>query len=442
MMPDTLSQALCQLPSAIVSLLTSAGEVKAGELIARSGVLLGKSGNVRGARIALCGLSPESLVEALVAFDGIASAMLLLPASLDKATLDGLIEAAGCTHRLDADALRVAPIVSMKGAEAAPTLQTRWLLATSGTTGAPKLIEHTLASLTRAVKRDLLKGAEYTWGLLYDPCRFAGLQVVLQALLSGSRLALPGSLAFEDQLAALLAHRVNALSATPSLWRKLLMDDRLARLRLKQLTLGGEIADQQILDALKGQFPDARVVHIYASTEAGTGFVVQDGQAGFPSGWLNSGKEPLLRVSEAGHLLIKPAILAGGREIAGRLDAEGYLDTQDLVRVRGDRVHFLGRASGAINVGGNKVNPEEVENIIREVKAVADVRVFGKASSMMGQLVAAEVVLVGGYEPILLRKEILQHCREMLRGWQIPVSISFVEDLKANAAGKKERVRI
>lgn len=442
MMSVTLSQALQRLPPATVSLLISAGEVKAGELTVRSGALLSKSGDVNGARIALCGLAPESLVEALVAFDGIASAMLLLPASLDKATLNYLIEAAGCTHRLDADALQVARIVPTKDAKEALTPQTRWLLATSGTTGTPKLIEHSLAGLTRTVKRDLLRGAEYTWGLLYDPCRFAGIQVVLQALLSGSRLALPDSLAFEDQLTALLAHRVNALSATPSLWRKLLMDGRLAQLKLKQLTLGGEIADQQILDALKGRFPDARLIHIYASTEAGTGFAVQDGHAGFPASWLNSGKEPSLRVSEAGHLLIRPAILAGGREIAGRLDTEGYLDTQDLVKIQGDRVYFLGRASGAINVGGSKVNPEEVENIIREVKAVVDVRVFGKASSMMGQLVAAEVVPAVGHEPTALRKEILQHCREMLQGWQIPVSISFVEELKANAAGKKERVRI
>lgn len=440
MMPDTLSQAICRLPSATVSLLTSAGEVKAGELIARAGVLLGKSSNLRGARIALCGLSPESLINALVAFDGIADAMLLLPASLDTATLDRLIEAAGCTHRLNTDAIRVDPIFPIQGVEEVHAPQTRWLLTTSGTTGAPKLIEHTLAGLTRTVKRDLLRGAEYKWGLLYDPCRFAGIQVVLQSLLSGSRLVLPDSLAFDDQLAALIAHRVNALSATPSLWRKLLMNGRLAQLPLKQLTLGGEIADQQILDALKRQFPDARVVHIYASTEAGTGFAVHDGRAGFPTGWLDSGKEPFLRVSEAGHLLIKQAILAEGQEIAGRLDSEGYLDTQDLVRPEGDRVYFLGRASGAINVGGNKVNPEKVENIIRDVKTVADVRVFAKASSLMGQLVAAEVVPVGGYEPNQLRKEILQHCREKLKGWEIPVSISFVEDLKANAAGKKERV--
>ena len=46
------------------------------------------------------------------------------------------------------------------------------------------------------------------------------------------------------------------------------------------------------------------------------------------------------------------------------------LDTQDLVRVEGERVYFLGMASGAINVGGNKVNPEEVENHIRNVCGV------------------------------------------------------------------------
>ncbi len=60
-----------------------------------------------------------------------------------------------------------------------------------GTTSTPKLVAHTLQSLTRPTKRDLSRGAELRWGLLYDLTRFAGLQVYLQALAGGSLLLLP-----------------------------------------------------------------------------------------------------------------------------------------------------------------------------------------------------------------------------------------------------------
>ena len=82
---------------------------------------------------------------------------------------------------------------------------------------------------------------------------------------------------------------VNAMSATPTLWRKILMSDASRSLALRSITLGGEIADQQVLSTLASTYPSARIRHIYASTEAGTGFSVTDGKAGFPVSFLENG---------------------------------------------------------------------------------------------------------------------------------------------------------
>lgn len=394
-----------------------------------------------GSRIALSGLSARALMTAFVAFDGNVEAMLLLPSSLDDATIDRLITSAGCTHLMDADGI-CALQSRTAGDTESDVAATQWLLATSGTTGTPKLIGHTLATITRSVKRDSAKGAGFVWGLLYDPSRFAGLQVVLQALFSGSLLVAPDFREFDAQLEAMVRYGVNALSATPSLWRKMLMDGRITVCPLRQITLGGEIADQQILDALRRAFPLARIVHIYASTEAGTAFSVHDGRAGFPVSWLQGENSPIpLRIRDDGHLFIMPPRLPEGAEIARRLDAEGYLDTEDMVRVEGDRVIFSGRASGAINVGGNKVIPESVEQQIRHVDGVLDVRVSGKKSSITGELVAAEIVARPGFDAGVLRKEIMSHCKAHLEKWQIPGVISLVDELKESAAGKRERVQ-
>lgn len=415
--------------------------VSVGDLRRAATVLRARLPMVAGSCIALCGLSTQMLIEALVAFDGLTQQMLLLPASLDRDTQQSLIKTAQCTYVLNADGECTQVGSSEKKAIDPEMTETRWLLATSGTTGTPKIISHSLNSLTRTTSRNITKGTNYIWGLLYDPCRFAGLQVVLQSLLGGSRLAVPQTNTFEDQVKALLEHQINALSATPSLWRKMLMDGRVRSLSLKQITIGGEIADQQLLDVLRSGYPEVRIVHIYASTEAGTGFAVQDGKAGFPSVWLNDSASPIsLRINGDDHLLIKPPELPLGEEIRGRLDSDGYLDTQDIVQKSGERVYFLGRASGAINVGGNKVHPEEVEKCIRQVSGVGDARVFAKSNSMMGQLVAAEVVIIDGFDQQALRQQIQVHCRSRLEPWQRPAFVVIVDSLRETAAGKKKRV--
>ena len=434
-----LDATLERLPSSRSCLFVGSTRFTIGETLTKARAWRANMPEVKGARVALCGLAPLDFLLALIALDGHAAQILLLPPYLDTATIDELNAQAETTHILVPGENRCQQIRSV-AAKQSGTAPTNWVLATSGTTGTPKLIEHQLATLTRTVRADAERGAQFVWGLLYDPNRFAGLQVVLQALFSGSALVVPERVQFDAQLEAILSKPVNALSATPTLWRKLLMDGRITKLPLRQLTLGGETADQQILDALKRGFPQARIIHIYASTEAGTGFAVQDGKAGFPSVWLdNTDYTPALRVNAAQHLLIKPTLLPKGAEIMARLDAEGYLDTQDLVRIENARVLFMGRASGAINVGGNKVNPELLESYLRSLDGVTDARIYAKKSSMMGQLVAAEIVLAEGTDHKVMRLHIMQSCKKDLESWEIPAFISFTNELKQNAAGKMER---
>lgn len=439
MIDPNLDETLERLPPSRSCLIVGGRHMTIGETLVEARTWRASMPEAKRARVALSGLAPLEFLLALIALDGHAAQILLLPPSLDEATVDNLNAQAGTTYILSPGDKQCRQISSAAAAQsgAAPT---NWILATSGTTGTPKLIEHQLATLTRTVRADPDRGVQFVWGLLYDPNRFAGLQVVLQALFSGSTLVIPERIQFDAQLDAILASPVNALSATPTLWRKLLMDGRITKLPLRQLTLGGETADQAILDALRRAFPQARIVHIYASTEAGTGFAVQDGRAGFPAAWLDDADHsPALRINADQHLLIKPTLLPKGAEIMARLDAEGYLDTQDLVRIENERVIFMGRASGAINVGGNKVNPEWVESYLRTLDGVTDARVFAKNSSMMGQLVAAEIVLAEGVDQKVMRLHIMKTCKKDLESWEIPALISFTNEIQESAAGKRER---
>jgi acyl-CoA synthetase (AMP-forming)/AMP-acid ligase II len=423
----TLFEHLCALPQERPLLQDEAGLLAAGELVALLRARSAGEGANLPSLVTLHALAPRELILRLAAADGRAARILLVPAGIDADQAGRLAAAA-------------AVLPATAGA-------TQWLLATSGTTGDAKLVAHTLQSLSAALRTDLASGAAYRWGLLYDPCRFAGLQVLLQALLGGSVLVCSAGEDFAARVGAFVAARVNALSATPTLWRKLLIDGRILACPLHRITLGGEIADQRLLDALSHAFPHAKLRHIYASTEAGVGFSVGDGRAGFPRAYLERGVGAVrLRVDEAGHLWIRPAVAPV--VTTASVDDGGYLDTQDLVRIEGERVFFLGRAGGAINVGGNKVHPETVEAVLRAFEGVTEARVGGRQNPFTGQVVVAEVAIGGcgrkdsredGRDDALLRA-LYDHCRAHLPPWQVPARIELVAAIEPAAGGKLRRL--
>jgi acyl-coenzyme A synthetase/AMP-(fatty) acid ligase len=379
---------------------------------------------------------------ALLAFDGWCSDLWLVAPGLAPAIRTEHQQQLACAFSWRNAHLEQEPATAAWSAPAdAVVTVTRWWLTTSGTSGSPKLIGHTLAGLADQIRISTFSRS-LRWGLVYQPCRFAGLQVVLQALLSATTLVDALGPEPDQRIGAMLAGQVDALSATPSLWRALLMTGRLEQLPLRQVTLGGEIADQVLLDWLRRLFPQAKLLHIYASTEAGVGFSVADGRAGFPADWLDADASPvpvLLRVDAQQHLLVQPRLLAQADVITARTDADGYLDTEDLVRIEGDRVLFLGRAGGVINVGGHKVHPEQVEQVILAVPGVLQARVYGKHSSMVGQLVAADVVAADPSRQASLQVAVMKHCLQQLARYQIPVKLNWVSAIQAGDAGKMTR---
>ena len=365
------------------------------------------------------------------------ASVLVVDVSLDSDPTDGLTTVA---VRTIAELLSEQPGPVMGSEEQ----DTEWLIATSGTTGRPKVVVHSLRSLTRSIRPDGKSRGEVVWGLAYGVTRFAGLQVLLQSLLSGSTLVVPplgSDLASRIEIFARLG--CNALSATPSLWRTILMTPVAASLDLQQVTLGGEIADDAILGALARRWPAARVTHIFASTEAGVGFSVQDGRAGFPAAWLDDPPKGLeLEVSQGGTLRLRP-VSADQHLLDGPplFDARGFIDTGDLVRREGDRFIFLGRENGAINVGGNKVQPEEVELTLLQCPGVWQAAVHGRQNPITGMVVEAVVVQDPELPTDLGRRTAISaFCRERLPTYAVPTIIRFVDQIALNEAGKASRV--
>lgn len=321
---------------------------------------------------------------------------------------------------------------------------TSWVMSTSGTTGLPKLVPHSLSSLTATTKTDVASMQHIRWGLLYDFTRFAGMQVLLQSLLSGAVLVVPPlDLPLHERIEFLAKRNVSHLSATPTLWRKILMVPGHQNVSIKVATLGGEIADQSILDALKASYPAARVIHIFASTESGVGFSVGDGFAGFPAEYLSDGSRGVeLRVRNE---VLEVRTKRVGQKYLGSdgviADDEGWVVTGDKVRIAGNRVFFMGRVNGAINVGGNKVMPETVEQALLSHPSVVTARVYPRSSPIAGSLVVADVVLSPSVvDKLKLKRELREFLRLQLETYQIPAFLNVVDDMEVNASGKVSRV--
>ena len=214
-------------------------------------------------------------------------------------------------------------------------------------------------------------------------------------------------------------------------------------LPLRQITLGGEIIGQAILNALAAQFPEARITHIYASTEVGVGFSVQDRREGFPMSYITEPPEGIGIAVRYGRLWLRPTGPASEYYGEQRLrrDADGFVDTGDRVVLRDGRYMFLGRDTGVINIGGNKVYPEEVERVINAFDGVAIVSVSAKASPFVGAMVTARIVPSAPIaDKAAFLDRVLAHCRAHLAREAVPASIRLVDEIQTNSAGKIQRM--
>lgn len=424
-----------------VVLLSGDRSVTGKKLVERVTQFRSSHGELQSRRVTLACSDWYTCIVHLVALEGWAAEIFLAdPLGGD------LAELGSATHAICRDS-GVELLTRSEAAQfSAEDSSTRWLIRTSGTTGTPKTIEHSVASLSRSFQVPS-RGKDFRWALTYAPYRFAGLQVLLQALFCKQTLIVPEESNVDSIIRAILHNSVEAASGTPSFWRRFLMDPKSVEAGLKQITLGGEIADAPTLARLAITFPNARISHVYASTEAGVGFTVNDGKPGFPAAWLEETRRGVqLKISEKGNLLVKHQSMAQGAEIESRLTPEGFLDTFDLVEKNGKRILFLGRESGVINVGGNKVFPERVEEVLLTHPRVREAVVRPKPSSVLGQLVTAQVVIHttdGSSEEQstkeFLQKELLQWCRTRLQAYEVPMRFEFVQCAPITDTGKIER---
>ena len=304
-----------------------------------------------------------------------------------------------------------------------------WIgLYTSGTTGIPKLHFHSIETIKSSV-RSLHSGR--VWGLLYPASRMAGLQVIFQAQSTRADIVEPKFEADSLEILQEFAQcNVDSLSLTPSRMKLFLSAVLTDKLKLRHISLGGEIADQRLLDVISDTFPMAELRHIYATTETGPVFSISDRREGFPVELLNrrlrSGKKLGLK---DGELVISWNDPSQKKEIT--------FHSGDLVRIDNDRVIFIGRRGDMVNVGGFKVSLTEIEKICCLVPGVLDAQALAVPNPFMGSIIT--VNLKWRTKPLddLKIREILG---KSLPKQALPAVINHVANIKLNDNYKKTRM--
>jgi acyl-coenzyme A synthetase/AMP-(fatty) acid ligase len=425
----------------------------------------GRLEELRGRTVLVATCDQLTAALALIELDGVAQRIVLCPPDLAAAHFPAVIQTSAADAWVRDDAIPeqngarltlsviAQPALIAESSRRHRSHETEWILLTSGTTGAPKLVLHTLGSLTSTIVYQQARGqtalSAPVWSTFYDIRRYGGLQIFLRAAMRGGSLVLSDPKeSITDFLARASVAGITHISGTPSHWRRALMSGAAATIAPAYVRLSGEIADQAILDNLKLAYPKSGVAHAFASTEAGVAFEVGDGLAGFPATLVDAPAPVELKVTD-GTLRIRSGGNADrylGEQAAPLRGADGYVDTGDRVELCDGRYHFMGRAGGVINVGGLKVYPEEVEAVINAIPWVRMSLVKSRRNPITGAVVTAEVVLadetdVPGERPegAALTREIIEACRRGLPAHKVPAMVRIVPSLEVSPAGKLVR---
>lgn len=422
-----------------------------------AGGLLAEAAAFRGQSVIVATRDQFRAAAALIELDGIARRMVLLPPDVALEHLPYIAKTADADV-IATDRPEIAQIntlacrVMLCGEKITPTInerepeiETEWILLTSGTTGVPKLAVHTLASLAGSAWHSDESSTSKVWGTFYDMRRYGGLHIFLHAALTGTSMVLSSAQeSTADFLIRAGANGVTHISGTPSHWRRALMSACADRIAPSYIRMSGEIVDQAILNQVQDRYPQAKIAHTFASTEAGVGFNVDDGLMGFPPEIFTS--NPLIEMKvENGSLRIRSTRTASHYLYVNSpalKDADGFVDTGDTIELRDGRYYFTGRRDGTINVGGFKVHPEEVEAVINRHSAVVMCLVKAQKNPITGALVVADVVLkaipkdADQADSEIGERDLLEHCRAELAPYKVPAMINIVHALTIGESGK------
>jgi acyl-CoA synthetase (AMP-forming)/AMP-acid ligase II len=246
----------------------------------------------------------------------------------------------------------------------------------------------------------------------------------------------------DSVLQAVEKHRAELLPTSPTFLNLMLLSEAYKRYDLSSLRIisyGTEPMPEHTLRRLHQLFPRITLQQTYGLSELG---ILQSKSREPNSLWVKIGGEGFETRVVDGVLQIKArSSMLGYLNAPSPFTEEGWFNTNDMVEVDGEYLRILGRKSDIINVGGEKVYPAEVENVIQELEEVAEVTVYGERNAITGNIVCADITLVSSLESNSQEFVIAvkRHCRERLQRFKVPLRVNVVSENQHTERFKKVR---
>ena len=314
------------------------------------------------------------------------------------------------------------------------------VLFSSGSTGKSKAAVHDLVSLLEKfkVRRKTLRAISF---LLYD--HIGGVNTMLYTLSNGGCLITVAQRDPDSVLDAVEKHRAELLPTSPTFLNLMLLSEAYKRHDLSSLRIisyGTEPMPEHTLKRLHELLPEVALQQTYGLSELG---ILQSKSREPDSLWVKVGGEGFETRVVDGILQIKArSSMLGYLNAPSPFTDDGWFNTNDAVEVDGDYVRILGRKSDIINVGGEKVYPAEVENVIQELEAVAEATVYGEKNAITGNIVCADITTSAPLDSSQQKEliaQVKQHCREKLQKYKVPLRVNVVTEQQHTERFKKSR---
>jgi long-chain acyl-CoA synthetase len=311
------------------------------------------------------------------------------------------------------------------------------VLFSSGSTGKSKAALHDFARLLDKFRTPRRGMATLTF-LMID--HIGGINTLFYVLSNAGTVVVSPSRDPHVVCATIAAQKVELLPTSPTFLNLLVLSEAYLHYdlsSLKLITYGTEMMPERTLAKISEILPQVTLQQTYGLSEVG---ILRSKSESPDSLWVRVGGEGYETKVEGGTLWIKAqCAMLGYLNAPSPFDAEGWMNTGDVVEVKGEYIRFLGRATEIINVGGQKVYPAEVENVLMEIPNVRDVTVSSAPNPITGNIVVARFNLIEPEDFAPFKRRVREFCRGRLDPFKIPARMEIVQNDQFSGRFKKMR---
>jgi long-chain acyl-CoA synthetase len=300
------------------------------------------------------------------------------------------------------------------------------IVFTSGSTGKPKGILHDCEMVMRKFEQPRQSWRTILF-LLMD--HFGGFNTFLATFANGGVGICPESRTANAVAKAISQARASLLPTTPT-FLNLMIANQVYRSydlsSVQMITYGTELMSETTLQKCLEIFPNAQLKQTYGLSELG---VLRSDSKSKDSVWVKIGG-PGFEVKVVDDVLWvrSESNMVGYLNAPSPFDNDGWMCTGDHVEIRNEYIRFLGRKSELINVGGKKVYPIEIENVLMEAPNVNSATVFAKSHPIMGQVVHAQISLNKPEDAESLTERLRAYCNQRLAHYKVPMRFQLINE--------------